>query len=116
MTETTVSCRSEKRYNIVWGSLTLTSLVEGPKITPDRANEIHASLEAPPSTSDKLEARIHSYYLIPLFNGPRNGRCGAKQAVYLICLLQGTVVIVNFGITYYGGIESRAKLTPKVTK
>jgi hypothetical protein len=37
------------------GSRTLTTLVEGSTITPDKANEICASLEATPSTGDKRD-------------------------------------------------------------
>ena len=33
----------------------------GWKISPDKANEIRASLEAPPSTGDKHEAQIPSF-------------------------------------------------------
>uniref|UniRef100_A0A8K9VFR9 Homer scaffold protein 1 n=1 Tax=Oncorhynchus mykiss TaxID=8022 RepID=A0A8K9VFR9_ONCMY len=51
------------------GSGTLVTSVEGSKITPDKANEICASLEAPPSTGDKFEA---SDSLIQLFlSSPR---------------------------------------------
>uniref|UniRef100_A0A8C8JSV7 Chloride channel 2c n=1 Tax=Oncorhynchus tshawytscha TaxID=74940 RepID=A0A8C8JSV7_ONCTS len=40
------------------------------------------------------EARIHSFNLILLFTEPRNMLCGDKQVLYLVSLLQGTVVIV----------------------
>jgi hypothetical protein len=55
------------------GNCTLKALVEGSAITPDKANEIHASLQALSSTDDKLEALIHSFHLISLFTEPRNG-------------------------------------------
>jgi hypothetical protein len=51
-------------------------------------------MEDPPYTGDKREAQIHSLNLIPLFPEPRNRRSRAKQVLYLISLLQGTVVKV----------------------
>ena len=49
---TTVPWRRGTRYNILWGRRTLATSVEGSKITPDKANEICALLEALPSPGD----------------------------------------------------------------
>lgn len=43
------------------GRRTLETSVEGSTITHDKANEIQASLEAPPSKGDMSKAQIHSF-------------------------------------------------------